>query len=408
MIIPRVKLKWYQFPTLFLFRQDDQFIKGLALTGIVLSIICFLGIVPALCLAGLWLLYLSFLAVGDPFLRFQWDALLVEVGFFAIFFAIMSPPPMLLVVALYLMTFRLLFASGTVKCTSGCPQWKAWQALKYHFETQPLPNLGGYLAHHAPKSLLKFSTFLTLFLEIVPPFLFFGNGVLRMFGGLLSLFLQFLIAITGNFAFFNLLTIAMLISLFDNRYINWLDGPLVTFQSIHDNFSLALLLNLVGGAFAAIQLMASLKQFLQLRSFNFILEPLERLEIISYYGLFAVMTCERIEIFFEGTLDRKNWIEYPFKYKPQALDQCPKQIAPLQPRLDWQLWFVPLSPRHEWWVGLLMERLLEGSKEVLKLFKEDPFHGQKPVDIRVKYYRYTFTSFEEFNKEKNYWKREKI
>ena len=45
------------------------------------------GIAPAPCLALLWLLYLSLVTVGRDFLGFQWDNLLLEAGFLAIFFA---------------------------------------------------------------------------------------------------------------------------------------------------------------------------------------------------------------------------------------------------------------------------------------------------------------------------------
>ena len=41
------------------------------------------GILPGLCLALLWLGYLSLTVVGQDFLGFQWDTLLLESGLLA-------------------------------------------------------------------------------------------------------------------------------------------------------------------------------------------------------------------------------------------------------------------------------------------------------------------------------------
>lgn len=138
----------YYFPTLFLYRSDDRALQWAANSGVVLALLAYLGFVPSLCLALAWILYISFLKVGAPFLQFQWDTLLLEVGFVGIFFALMTPAPVLLLIWLWVLLFRLILASGVVKWLSRCPEWHALKAMRYHFETQPLPNVGGFFAHH--------------------------------------------------------------------------------------------------------------------------------------------------------------------------------------------------------------------------------------------------------------------
>ena len=88
---------------------------------------------------------------------------------------------------------------------------------------------------------------------------------------------------------------------------------------------------------------------------------LEPFRIANRYGLFAVMTRGRYEIEFQGSDDGQTWIAYPFRYKPQALNQAPRIYAPYQPRFDWNLWFASLgSWRENMIVPSTEERLLAG------------------------------------------------
>jgi hypothetical protein len=82
------------------------------------------------------------------------------------------------------------------------------------------------------------------------------------------------------------------------------------------------------------------------------------IEVVNSYGLFAVMTTTRPEIVFEGSNDQQNWQEYELPYKPGDVHRGLPVIAPLQPRLDWQLWFAALSnEQQDPWVGVLALRL---------------------------------------------------
>ena len=89
--------------------------------------------------------------------------------------------------------------------------------------------------------------------------------------------------------------------------------------------------------------------------------------IANAYGLFAVMTEARYEIEFQGSRDGATWIAYPFRYKPQDVDERPGIYAPYQPRFDWNLWFASLGPwQQSPWVVHAQQRLLEGSPSVLR------------------------------------------
>src|SRR5580700_6109530 len=95
----------------------------------------------------LWALYLSLCTISSPFLSFQWDNLLLETGFLAIFFAPLqlwerssrrTEPPTLVLWLVRWLLFRLMFESGCVKLMSADSAWWNLTALRFHYETQPL------------------------------------------------------------------------------------------------------------------------------------------------------------------------------------------------------------------------------------------------------------------------------
>lgn len=378
-------------------KSSDFTLKSAAIIGIIASALSFFGVFPWFCLLIAFFLYLFFYRYGYPFLSFQWDALLIETGFIAIFYSIMSPPPVLVHIALWMLLFRLMLSSGIVKWRSGCPSWHAFCAMDYHFETQPLPNKGGFLAHHLAKFLSRTASYIVFGFEILVPFLYFGTPSMRLIGACLTIFFQILIMATGNYAFFNILTIALCIPLIG-------DIPIESETNI-----LSIPLNILGGLFILYNSLLLVKQFL-IPHFNFWgIKYLRSIGLLNTYGLFAVMTTKRDEIIIEGSLDGIEWKEYIFKYKPGIANEGVKQIAPFQPRLDWQMWFAALSDyRSEFWFQAFISKLLQNSSEVLALLKENPFPESPPVYIRAERYRFTFCSFEEWRKTGRYWDRNYI
>ena len=115
-------------------------------------------------------------------MSFQWDILLLEAGVLTAMLAPIRGLPLLLengphnalpFWTIRWLLFRLMFASGVVKLTSGCPKWWTLTALDIHFESQCIPTPISWFAHHFPSPLLKLSVVLTYVIEIIVPFLFF-------------------------------------------------------------------------------------------------------------------------------------------------------------------------------------------------------------------------------------------
>lgn len=206
----------------------------LSLSGTVLSLVAMT--VPALrdcrLYLMLWVLYLSLYQVGQVFLYFQWDTLLLEVGFLAVLIAPMKMPWVCRLgfhdgVTFWLLRwllFRLMFASGVVKLTSRCPTWWGLTAMTYHYETQCIPTPLAWFAHQLPVWFQKLSTVGTFAIEIAVPFLFFSPiRRHRLFAFYLQILLQVLIILSGNYNFFNLLTIMLCFCLLDDEHVDfWL------------------------------------------------------------------------------------------------------------------------------------------------------------------------------------------
>ncbi|MGK5595368.1 MAG: lipase maturation factor family protein [Parachlamydiaceae bacterium] len=408
MHIAKQKIKDQRYailPTVFWYSCTDKMIRACILGGIISSFCVILNVVPALFLLILCLLYLSFINIGSPFLSYQWDSLLVEVGFLGFLMSLQSPPPVMLVVATWLIFFRFIFSSGIVKMLSGCPEWRSLTAMQYHFETQPLPNKGGYFCHQLVQRFVKPTTIGVFFLELVVPFFVFFGSLGRLWAALLSILLQIFILVTGNYAFFNLLTIALCFPLISDTYLNWL--PLFSLNALRPDLFLSLILNLLGVGLILLNTFVFLRLFFRLTALDKIYRWIAPWHIVNPYGLFAVMTTKRNEVILEGSNDGIVWEPYEFYWKPGALEHPPRQIAPLQPRLDWQMWFAALDHYQNIpWLHQLIMRMLHGSTDVMALFKHNPFRDRPPRFIRALLFQYRFTSLEEKRETGRWWKRE--
>src|ERR1043165_1849910 len=215
-------------PTLCWFDSSNGFLHFLCGGGVVFSLILILGIAPALVLAVLFVLYLSLTIAGQTFLSFQWDILLLETGFLAIFFAPWrwrttagdaAPISGVGLFLLKLLLFKLMLMSGVVKLTSGDDSWWDLTALDYHYWSQPLPTVIGWWADQHAEWFKKFSVAFCLVVEIVVPFFIWAPRRLRHIAGGLLILLQVVIGATGNYCFFNLLTIALCLLLFDDSFL---------------------------------------------------------------------------------------------------------------------------------------------------------------------------------------------
>ncbi|KAM3927486.1 lipase maturation factor 2 isoform 2-T2 [Leptodactylus fuscus] len=214
----------------------EQGIELICLLGALLSLgaLLFNCLRDSLVFFLLWIFYLSLYQVGQVFLYFQWDSLLLETGFLAILIAplralrsksnVWSAYDGMTFWLVRWLLFRLMFASGVVKLTSRCPTWWGLTALTYHYETQCIPTPLAWYAHQLPVWFQKLSVVSTYVIEIGVPWLFFlPSRRLRLFSFYSQVLLQMMIILSGNYNFFNLLTLVICFSLLDDQHLG--SGP---------------------------------------------------------------------------------------------------------------------------------------------------------------------------------------
>lgn len=450
----------FVLPTLCWLNSSDAFLHFLCGAGAVISVLLIAGFWPVVSLALLFLFYLSLTIAGQTFLSFQWDILLLEAGFLAIFFAPVrwrmggdgdAPVSRIGQFLLKLLLFKLMVMSGVVKLTSGDDswgwldhsfQWSALTALDYHYWSQPIPTIFAWWADKSPEWFKHFSVAFCLFVEIIVPLFIWAPRRLRLIACSLLVFLQIVIALTGNYCFFNLLTIALCLLLIDDAF--WIRRrSLVGRDSVEPSHLAPLTENpgstesrptvwVNGGprsaralperlwAFAAVgALLVTLPLNATLifsafkpqaevpRPIATLYECVGPFRIVSGYGLFRVMTKSRPEIIIEGSADGIDWLPYEFKWKPGDVSHPPQWVAPHQPRLDWQMWFAALGTyRQSPWFVRLTKELLENNPDVTSLLAHNPFPDKPPFLVRSTIYDYRFTSAAERRATGAWWKRE--
>jgi predicted DCC family thiol-disulfide oxidoreductase YuxK/uncharacterized membrane protein YphA (DoxX/SURF4 family) len=414
--------RYHLLPTLGWWSAGDTSLNWQCGAGAGLSVLLLAGIAPAPVLLLLWLLYLSLSSIAGPFLNFQWDTLLLETGFLAIFFAPLQrverplrqpgPSPLVLWLLRWLL-FRLMFESGCVKLMSGDDSWRNLSALRVHFETQPLPTWIGWYAHQLPARVQSLLAFIMFVIELVLPVLIFCGRKSRRIVCWIFVLFQLIILLTGNYTFFNWLTILLCLPLLD-------DGALQKFVPERFRHALprppgprwrwkitaplaGLVLLMTGLTLPMPEALARARP----RALLGLYDWLEPFRIFNGYGLFASMTQTRSEIILEGSNDRNTWQEYEFKYKPGDLKRRPEFVAPHQPRLDWQMWFAALgSVEQNRWVLSLERQLLNNSPPVTALLARNPFPKNPPKYIRARLYEYHFTDLATRRKTGQWWRRE--
>jgi hypothetical protein len=438
----------WNVPTLGWISASDTSLHLLCAAGTLLSLGLVAGLLPMPTLVVLWLLYLSLFHVGQVFLSFQWDILLLETGFVAMFVApvvvrskfFADPhPPRLAIWLMWWLLFRLMFESGAVKLTwnnwyviaDGTPianTWESLTALDFHYWTQPLPIWTSWYAAKLPEWFQKLSVVFVLFVELVLPWFIFGPRLLRYFacGGITLLMV--LIAVTGNYNFFNLLTVVLALMLLDDkawpqslqRRIQATDVPRFVTPPRWRSVLLVpfAVLAFVHGAAQVKEAAVPGERpqaFLESRI------GISQFCLVNGYGLFRQMTETRPEIVIEGSTDGVGWKPYEFRWKPGDLARPPRFCSPHQPRLDWQMWFEALrleqvhddtrtiDPRYmsAWFQSFLM-RLLKDESTVVGLLDTNPFPDVPPKFIRIILYQYRLTDGEERRTTGNWWRREPV
>jgi len=384
---------WLDLPSIFWLGAGDSFLEGACWAGAAASLAVALGRFNGPALLVCWILYLSLFHAGQIFMNYQWDLLLLEAGFLAWLLTSGSRIPLYL---LRWLLFRFMFLSGAVKLASGDPGWSSLSALRYHFETQPLPTPLAWHAHQLPDPMLSFMAGAHFAIELVLPFLIFLPRPPRFLAAAGFLALQLMIIATGNYGFFNLLTIALLVPLLDDQLLRRLvPGKLVSAVAwkappIGPWGSAAL------AGFAAVAVFAGGVQMakrLSMRPDTAAIPALEPFHLVNTYGVFAYMVLDRREIVLEVSEDGVRWSEIGFRWKPGSPEHAPRWNIPHQPRLDWQLWFAALGDlRDSEWVVALVERILSGSPEVVALLGPPARDRDPPRLARATLYHYRYAT----------------
>jgi predicted DCC family thiol-disulfide oxidoreductase YuxK len=386
-------------------------VAWLASSDAALSAYCWLGALASLgMIAGVcsgfsalicWALYLSLSAIGSDFMSFQWDVLLLEAGLIACFL-----PSRRALWLLRFLLFKLMLQSGLVKLFSGDPAWRNFTALTYHYWTQPLPTPLAWYADKSPLWINKLSCGLLFAIELGAPILIMLPRRLRAAGALAIATLMLLIAATGNYGFFNLLTIVLCVACLDDRFFN-VNGMGTPEKAPHKarTWSLAAIaaLSITIGFFETVSIVGAPVPG-PVRMLEAIVSPFRS---FNRYGLFAVMTRTRDEIAIEVSLDGSEWREWPFRYKPSDARRPPPWVAPHMPRVDWQMWFASLAdPSDSPWFANLLFRLLEGSPDVTGLLGPNPLgRGVAPLYARAVRYETAFSTRAQRRADGSWWTR---
>jgi hypothetical protein len=431
---------YINWPTLIWISQRDAFLSLLAWGGAVVSLLLIAGLAPLVSAALLWLLYLSLSIAGQVFLEFQWDALLLETGLLAILYAPVvwrsriatdPEPPAAVRWVLWFLAFKLTFLSGITKILSGDRTWANWTALTYHYETQPIPAWTSWYMHQLPTWLHVWSVAGMFVIELAVPWLIFVPprfARVRLVAALLMMSLQLGIAATGNYGFFNLLTIVLYLALLDDGVLMAGLKPRPTIRAtsrraVEANArptGRAATWHLLGSgaaiAIAGLSVMTVLREIdttwgrtgLEWTWSDSALRLVAPLNSINGYGLFRVMTTERPEIVIEVSGDGTTWKEYEFRWKAGDVYRRPRFVEPHMPRLDWQMWFAALDPRGaQRWLAPFVQRLLDREPTVLRLLGPNPLDS--PVRCaKLAYYQYHFTTGAERAANGAWWKRERV
>jgi hypothetical protein len=394
-------------PTLFWLSQADWFATALGWLGTLLAAVVVAGRANTLIMGVLWLVYLSFVNVGQIFWNYGWEMLLVEAGFLGIFLPPLldaspmpdnDPPPTIVVWLYRWLVFRVMIGAGLIKLR-GDACWTELTCLMHHYETQPIPNPVSWYLDRMPDRFHRIGVLWNHLVEVAVPFFVLGPRRVRHVAGALIVAFQAMLVASGNLSFLNLLTIVVALACFDDRLSRRLvpgrwcaDAPDTSEATPSTARRVATM------ALATTVATLSINPVLNLvrpnQAMNRSYTPLH---LVNTYGAFGGVTETRYELEIQGTRDETideetEWRAYRFPCKPGPVDRAPCVAFPYHYRLDWQIWFAAMreQARRTWMVSLA-HRLLQDHKGVEGLLEEVPFRDEPPEHIRIVRYRYEFT-----------------
>ncbi|KQW04086.1 hypothetical protein ASC66_16745 [Leifsonia sp. Root4] len=396
------RTRFRELPSLFHWRYSDRMLLALAWCGAAVSVTLVLGLpqlgppwLPMLAFLLLWAGYLSIVNVGQSFYGFGWESLLLEAGFVVAFLGSTEvAPPLLIIIYLRWLLFRLELGAGLIKIRGG-REWRDFTALDYHHETQPMPNPLSRLAHHLPRWFHRCEVFGNHVAELLVPFFLFAPQPVASVAAGVLIGTQLWLIVTGNFAWLNWLTIVLAFSAIDDGTIRAMLPVLPSGPAPADAPAWFVALVLAASALLAVlswwpaRNLFSRQQLMN-ASFN-------RYHLVNAYGMFGTVTKRRLEVIVEGCDDVEPgdgavWLAYEFRGKPGDPMRMPRQFAPYHLRLDWLMWFLALGSRDTRWFEVFLVRLLEGDRRTLRMLRVNPFTQEPPRWVRARVFLYRFST----------------
>ncbi|WP_026535046.1 lipase maturation factor family protein [Arthrobacter sp. H14] len=403
-------------PTIFRWRYSDRILVAVAWAGSLISILLVLGLpqtgppwLPMLAFLIIWGLYMSIVNVGQVFYGFGWESLLLESGFLVAALGSNDvAPPLLTLLAIRWLVFRLEFGAGMIKMR-GDRSWRDLTALHYHHETQPMPNPASRFFHLLPKPLHRIEVAVSHFTQLVVPFFLFAPQPLAGFAAVVIIITQVWLVVSGNFAWLNWLTLILTFSAVPDSFYHAL-LPTLSIDPVYGPtpvwFAVVVVLMTLFIAYLSWQPLRNLFARRQLMNASF-----NRFHLCDAYGAFGSVTKVRYEVIVEGTMDDggpgSRWQAYEFKGKPGDPARRTRQYAPYHLRLDWLMWFLALGSDGGWFTPLLA-KLLQADTKILKLLRIDPFDGRRPRYVRARVFRYRFSTRREKRETGLWWMRDYV
>jgi hypothetical protein len=399
-------------PSVFHWGYSDRRLRIVAWTGVAIALLLVIGLpqrapLPVTMAAwlALWVLYQSIVNVGGTFYGFGWESLLLEAGFLAIFLGnAETAPQWLVILAFRWLAFRVEFGAGLIKLR-GDECWRRLRCMDFHHETQPMPNPLSWFFHHLPRALHRVEVLGNFFAQLVLPWGLFLPQPFASVAAALMIMTQLYLVVSGNYAWLNWLTILACVAGIADPAGVAAAGTFAPTPAWFTALGIALAGLVVVLSWWPVRNMASPGQAMN-ASFN-------PFHIVNTYGAFGSVGRTRYEVVVEGAAggepgdaSEDAWREYEFKGKPGDPRRRPPQIAPYHYRLDWMIWFIPLSPRYagDWFLVFLV-RLLENDPATLRLLRHNPFPDAAPDVVRARLFHYRYSTWLEWRETGRWWVR---
>ena len=417
-------------PSLLWISCRDGVLVWLARAGMVFAACAAAGIASREMLVAAWIVYLSFdVAIG---MTFPWESMLYEAGLLAILLPPLEPlpgvrmtasPHPLLMGLFHWLLFRVLFGFGKNKFTRDALADPLY--LRSFLISQPLVSPLGWRAWRLPRPILVASHSLLFAVEMVLPFCVFFAGWPRVIAAAGFFGLMISIQAMGSFGFFNVLVIALSVTLFDPRAVALTGAPWPV-AAIAAWLAVAGLFHLpfntwVSRGWLDWPAWAALPRFW--RGVLAVLRGAMPWRTVHAYGVFPPQIGPPVKWIpiFEGTRDGQQWQAYEYRYMPSTPASPARFVAPHTPRLDHFALYDGCGLGHTNLLGTifsqgnpynfapslpadrLLQRLLEPRGPVHGLFARVPFADTPPVQVRARLFAFTPTSPEERSRTGHWW-----